>query len=123
MIWVVVLIAASAAFGGVANYTSRQSIVPQLQYRPGTPDAVVESCRQAAIAAARTHATELGAELVRVDAASAGEMRRVRGLQSAPVEVGIVYSRPSGQEVRQGVIECRVNREGAVLAGLPGAAR
>ena len=123
MIWVVVLIAASAAFGGVANYTAKQSSIPQLQYRPGTPDTVVESCRQAVITAARTHASELGAELVRVDAASAGEMRQARGLRTAPVEVGIVYSRPGGQETRQGVIECRVSREGAVLAGLPGAVR
>jgi hypothetical protein len=123
MFIILAFIAASAAVGGYATYASRQSSIPQLQYRPGTPNSVVESCRQAVITAARTHASELGAELVRVDAASAGEMRRVRRVQSAPVEVGIVYSRPSGQEIRQGVIECRVNREGAVLAGLPGAAR
>jgi hypothetical protein len=123
MFVILAFIAASAAVGGYATYASRQAIIPQLQYRPGTPDNVVESCRQAAIAAARTHAAELGAELVRVDAASAGEMRRARGVQTAPVEVGIVYARPSGQETRQGVIECRVSRQGAVLAGLPGAAR
>jgi hypothetical protein len=124
MVGVVIFLAASAVLVGIASYASQPSSVPRLQYRPGTPDAVVESCRQAVITAARAHAAEMGAELVRVDAASAGEMRRVGRLQSAPVEVGVVYSRPSGQEVRQGDIECRVDRRGrVVLASLPAAAR
>jgi hypothetical protein len=122
MFLVVVFIAASAVFGGIVSYSSKQAAIPQLQYRPGTPNEVVEICRQAVVATAKDHAAQQGAELLRVDAASAGVMRRVGRLHSAPVEVGIVYSRASGQETRQGVIECRVdNRGSAVLASLPGA--
>jgi hypothetical protein len=121
MLWVIILLGASGMVGG---YAAERATIPKLQYRPGTPNTVVEICRQAAVAAARTHASEMGAELVRVDAASAGEMRRARGGQRAPVEVGIVYSRPSGREARQGVVECRVDRRGrATIADLAGAAR
>jgi len=124
MIWVVVFIAASALVGGVATSTSEQPPVARLQYRPGTPDDVVERCRQAVIPLAREHAAELGAELLRVDAASAGEMRQAGRLLTAPVEVGVVYSRPSGQEVRQGAVECRLGgSRGVDLASLPGATR
>jgi hypothetical protein len=124
MLWVVLLIGASGLAGGYASYTAQQAAIPKLQYRPGTPNEVVETCRQAAIAAARTHASEVGAELVRVDAASAGEMRRIRSGQRAPVEIGIVYSRQSGRESRQGIVECRVDRRGrATIADLAGAAR
>jgi hypothetical protein len=121
MLWVVLLIGASGMVGG---YAAEQAIIPKLQYRPGTPNEVVETCRQATIAAARTHASEMGAQLDRVDATSAGEMRRTRSGQRAPVEVGIVYSRSSGREARQGVVECRVDRRGqATIAELAGAAR
>ena len=90
---------------------------PQLQHRPGTPIEVVESCRQAVIAAAQQHAAESGAQVIRVDATSAGEMRPRGRLQVAPVEVGVVYVRPTGRELRQAVIECRLDRRGrAVLA-------
>jgi hypothetical protein len=124
MVWVVVFIAVSAVLGGIVSYAPRQSSIPQLQHRPGTPIEVVESCRQAVIAAAKAHASEMGAELVRVDATSAGEMRQVGRLQSAPVEVGVVYSRPGGQEVRQGVIECQVDRRRrAVVANIANAVR
>jgi hypothetical protein len=121
MLWVVLLIGASGMVGG---YAAERATIPKLQYHPGTPNEVVETCRQAAIAAARTHANEMGAQLVRVDAASAGEMRRTRSGQRAPVEVGIVYSRPGGREARQGVVECRVDTRGrATIADLAGAAR
>lgn len=121
MLWVVVLLGASGLVGG---YAAERAVTPKLQYRPGTPDQVVEACRQAAIAAARVHAGEMGAELVRVDAASAGEMRRTRSGGRAPVEVGIVYSRLGGREARQGVVECRVDASGqAAIADLAGAAR
>ena len=124
MFLVVVFIAASAVLGGYTSYTSQQDNIPRLQHRPGTPDRVVEICRQAAIEAARAHASELGAELVRVDATSAGAIRRVGRSQSAPIEIGVVYAQPSGQVVRQGVVECRVtSRDSAVLASLPDAAR
>jgi enoyl-[acyl-carrier-protein] reductase (NADH) len=121
MLWVVLLIGASGMVGG---YTAEQAIIPKLQYRPGTPNEVVETCRQAAIAAARTHASEMGAQLVRVDATSAGQMRRTQSGQRAPVEVGIVYSRSRGREARQGVVECRVDQRGqATIANLADAAR
>jgi hypothetical protein len=120
MLWVVLLLGASGLVGG---YAAEQAIVPKLQYRPGTPNEVVETCRQAAIAAARAHASAMGAELIRVDATSAGEMRRTRSGRHAPVEVGIVYSRPSGREARQGIIECRVDARGrTAIADLAGAA-
>ena len=121
MLWVILLLGASGMVGG---YAAERATIPKLQYRPGTPNAVVETCRQAAIAAAHTHASAMGAELVRVDAASAGEMRRTRSGQRAPVEVGIVYSRPSGREARHGIVECRVDVRGqATIADLAGAAR
>ena len=124
MIFVVVFLAASAVLGGIASYQSREPIAPQLQYRPGTPTQVVERCRQAVIEAAREHAAEKGATLLRVDATSAGDMRPIGTGHVAPVEIGVVYARPSGQELRQGVIECHVDeQERAVLASLPGAAR
>jgi len=51
-------------------------------------------------------------------------MRRTRNGQRAPVEVGIVYSRTSGREARQGVVECWVDTRGrATIADLAGAAR
>lgn len=122
MTWVVVFIAATALLGGIASYTSQQASIPRLNHVPGTPDEIVESCRQSVATAAQTHAAQLGATLVRVDATSAGEMRRVGRLRSAPVEVGVVYARPTGREIRQGVIECQVDRRGAArLANLPDA--
>ncbi len=121
MLWVILLLGASGMVGG---YAAEQAIIPKLQHRPGTPDEVVETCRQAAIAAARTHASEMGAQLVRVDATSAGQLRRARSGLRAPVEVGIVYSRPSGREARQGLVECRVDARGqATIANLAAAAR
>ena len=121
MLWVILLLGASGIVGG---YVAERAIIPKLQYRPGTPNEVVETCRQAAIAAARPHASEMGARLIRVDATSAGEMRRTRSGQRAPVEVGIVYSRSSGREARQGIVECRVDRRGqATITDFAGAAR
>ena len=121
MLWVVLLLGASGMVGG---YAAERAIIPKLQYRPGTPNEIVETCRQAAIAAARTHASQMGAELIRVDATSAGEMRRTRSGRRAPVEVGIVYSRSSRRESRQGIVECREDRRGrATIADLAGAAR
>jgi hypothetical protein len=67
MLWVILLLGASGLIGG---YAAERAIVPELQYHPGTPNEVVEICRQAAIAAARTHASEMGAQVIRVDAAA-----------------------------------------------------
>lgn len=124
MFVIVVFVAVSVVLGQIASDVSKQPIVPQLQHRPGTPTEVVSSCWQSVVSTATEHAKELGAELVRVDATSAGEMRRVGRLESAPIEVGVVYSRGGVQELRQGVIECRVDSRGSItLASLPSAAR
>lgn len=121
MLWVILLLAAAGLGGG---YAAERAIIPKLQYRPGTPNEVVEKCRQAVIAAAGTHAAASDAKLIRVDATSAGEMRSTQSGQRAPVEVGIVYSRSGGREARQGFVECRVNARGqATIADLAGAAR
>jgi hypothetical protein len=121
MLWVILLLGIAGLGGG---YAAERAIIPKLQYRPGTPNEVVENCRQAVIAAAGTHAAASDAKLIRVDATSAGEMRRTRSGRRAPVEIGIVYSRPGGREARQGVIECRVDSRGqATIADLAGAAR
>jgi hypothetical protein len=118
----VILLLGAAGLGG--GYAAERAIIPKLQYRPGTPNEVVEKCREAVIAAAGTHAAASDAKLIRVDATSAGEMRRTRSGRRAPVEVGIVYSRSSGREARQGIVECRVDRRGqATIADLAGAAR
>jgi len=118
----IVLLGGAAGLAGA--YASEQAIIPKLQHRPGTPIEVVQSCRDAVVSAAQTHASEVGATLVRVDATSAGEIRHARNGQTAPVELGIVYGRPSGREARQGVIECHVDRRGrATIADLPVATR
>jgi hypothetical protein len=118
----VILLLGAAGLGG--GYAAERAIIPKLQYRPGTPNEVVEKCREAVIAAAGTHAAASDAKLIRVDATSAGEMRRTRSGQKAPVEIGVVYSRPGGREARQGTIECRLDRRGrATIANLAGAAR
>ena len=121
MFVVVVFLAASALLGSIATYQSRQPIAPELHHRPGTPTEVVESCRQAVISSAQAHAAEQGATLQRVDATSAGPMRQVGRSYSAPIEAGVVYERPTGQELRQGVIECRVRvdqRSGTIVASI-----
>jgi hypothetical protein len=118
MVWVVVFVVATAAVGVSARYAAQEAVVPRLQHRPGTPIEIVAKCREAVIAAGRAHASEMNAELVRVDATSAGAMRAARTGQSAPVEVGLVYSRPGGPEARQATIECRIDQSGRVsLAG------
>ena len=97
MLWLALLIGASGLVGG---YATERAVIPKLQHRPGTPIEVVQTCREAFVSAARTHASQMGAELIRVDATSAGQIRRTRNGQSAPVEVGIVYSRAGGRLVR-----------------------
>lgn len=121
MTWVVVILVASFVLGGAASYSALQQDRPGLTYRPGTPDDIVENCRRATAAAAKAHASRVGAELVRVDATSAGPMHRAGRRHVAPVEVRVVYSRQNSLEARQSVVECRVNRRGlATLANLPG---
>ena len=78
--------------------------------RPGTPQAVVQSCRTAIVASALPYG------VMRVDAASAGPMQSARGGFAAPVEFRIVYKRQGGLETRQATINCRMNAAGRVLA-------
>ena len=84
------------------SYAAEQAAIPKLEHRPGTPIEIVRSCREAVIPVAQAHARERGAELVRVDATSAGQTRRARNGQIAPVEVGVVYSAPGGRATRAG---------------------
>jgi hypothetical protein len=78
---------------------------------PGTPNAVVNVCRQAIVSAADA----LGA--VNVRAVSAGTPRRERnGNLAAPIQVRIDYNRQGGVEVRQARITCRLDVAGRVIA-------
>jgi hypothetical protein len=122
MLWLALFIGASAAVGGYASY--QRNAAPQLEHRPGVPMELVQLCRDAVVTPAQAHASEAGAELVRVDATSAGPIQSMRNLKIAPVEVGIVYNRQGLREVRQGVVQCRLDRRGrAVIADLAGATR
>ena len=78
--------------------------------RPGTPQAVVQSCRTAIVASALPYGVR------RVDAVSAGPMQAARGGFAAPVEFRIVYKRQGGLETRQATINCRMNAAGRVVA-------
>ncbi|MER8596829.1 hypothetical protein NKH09_02780 [Mesorhizobium sp. M1339] len=78
--------------------------------KPGTPIAVVRTCRAAIMAAA----TPLGA--VRVHAVSAGALHQRRGAITAPIEVRIDYAREDGIEVRQAQVSCRLDASGRVTA-------
>jgi hypothetical protein len=78
--------------------------------RPGTPQAVVQSCRTAIVASALPYG------VMRVDAVSAGPMQSARGGFAAPVEFRIVYNRQGGLETRQATINCRMNAAGRVVA-------
>ena len=119
MVWLVVFVVASAAVGVTAKYAAQEAVAPRLQHRPGTPIEIVAKCREAVIAAGESTCFRDECRTGRVDATSAGAMRPARVGQTAPVEVGLVYSRPSGPEARQAMIECRIDRSGRVsLAGV-----
>ncbi|RJT39103.1 hypothetical protein D3227_15000 [Mesorhizobium waimense] len=81
-----------------------------LKGKPGTPAAVVRTCRAAIISAA----APLGA--VRVQAVSAGALRQRRGALTAPIEVRIDYTRKDGIEVRRAHVDCRLDAAGRVIA-------
>ena len=81
-----------------------------LKVVPGTPIAVVRSCRDAVEKAA----TEFG--VVSVQARSAGTLRRLNGgFQLAPVEVRVHYERLGGAEIRQARIKCQLDAGGTVV--------
>ena len=81
-----------------------------LKVVPGTPIAVVRSCRDAVEKAA----TEFG--VVSVQAKSAGTLRRLNGgFLLAPVEVRVHYERLGGAETRQARIKCQLDSAGTVV--------
>jgi hypothetical protein len=81
-----------------------------LRARAGTPQQVVQNCRDAITASALPYG------VVRVDAASAGPMRPTGAGFAAPIEFKIVYSRRGGLETRQATVSCRLNAAGRVTA-------
>jgi hypothetical protein len=79
------------------------------QALPGTPQPVVEACRNGIVAAARPYG------VVRVDAASAGPVRRGRGgVLTAPVTMRMIYARQGGLEARQARVTCAIAANGRV---------
>jgi hypothetical protein len=88
----------------------RAGAAPELEARPGTPDAVVRTCRGAVEAAARPYGA------IRVGAKSSGPLRRLSGgVVSAPVHVRIEYHRQGGLELRQARIKCQLDAAGRVV--------
>jgi hypothetical protein len=88
-----------------------QTLPPPLTRRPGTPAPVVNACRAFIAEAARD------LDPLYVDAVSAGRaVRGADGILRAPIEVQIIYSRGSGEEVRQSVVECHVDGDDRVVA-------
>jgi hypothetical protein len=83
-----------------------------LRGRPGTPLEIVKQARDAITAAALPYG------VVRVDAASAGPMRRAGNGYVAPIEFRVVYSRQGGLETRQSTVSVRLNTTGRVVAAL-----
>ena len=84
-----------------------------MRARRGTPRAVVRACQNAILSAA----APLGA--VRVQAASAGAMRRdTRGALAAPIGVRIDYAGAGGIQVRQAEVRCRLDAAGRVIGVL-----
>jgi hypothetical protein len=79
-------------------------IAQPLQASGGVPQPLVQACRAGAVAAARPYG------VVRVDAASAGEVRRMSdGDVVAPLEVRTVYARQGGLEARQARVTCTID--------------
>jgi hypothetical protein len=79
--------------------------------RPGTPVAVLDSCRNAIAAAASPYGA------ARVDVVSAGRAVRVHdGGLAAPVEARILYARRGQFQVRRARVSCRLDAAGTVVA-------
>ncbi|RWB83683.1 MAG: hypothetical protein EOQ52_26115 [Mesorhizobium sp.] len=101
-----------AGEGDLQRATKGYPVAPlsPLKAIPGTPAAVVRTCRAAIMTAARP----LGA--MRVYVASAGLLRRRGGGLNAPIEVRIDYARQGGIEIRQAKVGCRLDAAGRVTA-------
>jgi hypothetical protein len=79
-------------------------IARPLQAFGTVPQPLVQACRAEIVAAARPYG------VVRVDAASAGSIRRIRGGGlSAPLEMRTVYARRGGLEARQARVTCTID--------------
>ncbi|HEX2135526.1 MAG TPA: hypothetical protein VHG30_06395 [Microvirga sp.] len=77
----------------------------------GVPRGAVDACRDTIAA----QAVRYGA--VRVEAASAGSLRRARnGMTQAPIAARIVYARSNELQVRQARVDCRLNVNNQVVA-------
>jgi hypothetical protein len=81
-----------------------------LAVQQGPPLAIVTACRDELILAAMPFAP------VSIDVVSAGNVRRTKDGQVAPLSVKIVYDRQGGYETRKAKISCRVNAQGAVTS-------
>ena len=94
-----------------ASQVNRDANPPPLTRIPGTPVPVVNACRAAVDAIARS------LDPVQVDAVSGGLAVRGRdGILRAPLEIQIIYSHGGSQEVRQSRVECHLDRDGRVVA-------
>jgi len=88
-------------------------VLKPLRARPGTPQVVVQSCRNALASGASSHGA------IQVDVASAGRTARLKdGSLSAPVEARIVFQRGNRVQVRQARLTCRLDERGRTLAML-----
>jgi hypothetical protein len=86
-------------------------VLKPLRARPGTPLAVVQSCRNALVSGASSYGA------IQVDVASAGRTARLKdGNLSAPVEARIVFQRGNRVQVRQARVTCRVDEKGRTVA-------
>ncbi|HEX2215614.1 MAG TPA: hypothetical protein VHG27_02795 [Xanthobacteraceae bacterium] len=100
-------------FGAVTGtLADLRSFRRPLEARPGTPLEVVRNCQHAIFAAALPYG------VLRVDAASAGDLRRSPDGYRAPVELRVIYRRWHGLETRQATISCSLNEAGRVYAAL-----
>ena len=84
------------------------SLGTPLQSKPGS-NGTVEACANVV----RDAAAPLGA--TRVEAASAGPQKSVRGGYLARVEMRVIYARFMGLEVRHSVLNCKVDGGGKIL--------
>jgi hypothetical protein len=81
-----------------------------LAVQPLLPSPIVTACRDELILAAMPFAP------VSIDVVSAGNVRRTKDGQVAPLSVKIVYDRRVGYETRRAKIACRLNERGAVIS-------
>jgi hypothetical protein len=93
-------------FGNIRGRREHVLVVHQpLPERPGVSSRVLAACRDMIEAAAKPQGA------VRVEAASAGLQRYIRGgMIEAPIMIRILYRDGADWEIRQATIACRVDR-------------